>query len=68
VYALLRQERKTHTRQREAVCLSLDARCWLARSGASFRGVEHVYKRFARRDALGVWEHLLAGVADDPDL
>jgi len=75
VYALLRQERKIHTQQREAVRLFLEASYWVCRGGAQWRflpaeygGWNSVYKRFARWDDLGVWERLLAGVAGDPDL
>lgn len=75
VYGLLRQERKIHIKQREQVRVFLEAVFWLDRSGAQWRFLpaaygawNSVYKRFARWDDLGVWERLLAGVADDPDL
>jgi transposase len=75
LYALLRQERKIHTKQRETIRVFLEALYWIGRSGAQWRFVppsygnwNSVYKRFARWDELGVWERLFAGVADDPDL
>ncbi len=75
VYALLRGERKIHTKVRERERRFLEAVCWINRSGAQWRFLPReygawnsVYKRFARWDELGVWERLLAGVADDPDL
>jgi len=75
VYALLRQERKIHTKGREKVRAFLEAVFWLDRSGAQWRFLptaygkwNSVYTRFARWDDLGVWERLFAGVADDPDL
>ncbi len=75
VYALLRQERKIHTQRRETIRVFREGRFWLARSGAQWRFLptqygawNSVYKRFARWDDLGVWERLLAGVADEPDL
>ena len=75
VYALLRQERKIHTQQREAIRLFLEASYWVCRGGAQWRflpaeygGWNSVYKRFARWDDLGVWTRLFQAVADDPDL
>ena len=75
VYGLLRRERRIHTGQRERERRFLEAVHWLSRGGAQWRflpaeygGWNSVYKRFARWDDLGVWERLLAGVADDPDL
>jgi len=37
VYTLLRQERKIHTKRREAVRQFLEALFWLSRSGAQWR-------------------------------
>ncbi len=75
LYALLRQERRIHTGQRERERRFLEAIHWVGRSGAQWRflpaeygGWNSVYKRFARWDDLGVWARLLAGVADDPDM
>ncbi len=75
VYALLRQERKIHTKEREPIRRFLEAIFWMGRSGAQWRFLppdygewNSVYKRFARWDELGVWGRLHAGVADDPDL
>ncbi len=75
VYALLRQERKIHTRPREVIRRFLEAIFWVSRSGAQWRFLpadygewNSVYKRFARWDELGVWARLFDGVADDPDL
>ncbi len=75
VYGLLRQERKIHTKEREAVRVFLEAVCWIDRSGAQWRFLpatygewNSVYKRFARWDDLGVWGRLFDQVADDPDL
>ena len=75
LYALLRRERKIHTKQREAIRRFVEAVYWMSRSGAQWRflpagygGWNSVYKRFARWDDLGVWERLLAQVADDPDM
>lgn len=75
LYALLRQERKIHTKEREQVRRFLEALFWIGRSGAQWRFLpaeygawNSVYKRFARWDDLGVWERLFTQVADDPDL
>ena len=75
VYAVLREERRIHTKQRERERRFIEAVYWIDRSGAQWRflpseygGWNSVYKRFARWDELGVWERLFAGVADDPDL
>ena len=75
VYALLRRERKIHTKEREAIRAFLEGVLWVGRSGAQWRFLpgaygewNSVYKRFARWGDLGVWERLFAGVADDPDL
>lgn len=75
VYELLRREGRIHTGQRERERRFLEAIYWMSRGGAQWRflpaeygGWNSVYKRFARWDDLGVWERLLAGVADDPDL
>ncbi len=75
VYALLRQERRLHTGQRERERRFLEAIFRVDRSGAQWRflppaygGWNSVYKRFARWDGLGVWGRLFARVADDPDL
>ena len=75
VYALVQDERKIHTKQRERERGFVEAVCWMCRSGAQWRllpacyGVwNSVYKRFARWDELGVWGRLFAQVADDPDL
>ena len=74
VYALLRQERKIHTKGREKVRVFPEAVFWLDRSGAQWRFLppaygkwNSVYSRFARWDDLGVWERLFAQVADEPD-
>ena len=75
VYALLRRERRIHTGPRERERRFLEAVFWVTRSGAQWRFLpaeygkwNSVYTRFARWDALGVWERRFAGVADDPDL
>jgi transposase len=75
VYGLLRQERKIHTKEREAVRVFLEAVFWIDRSGAQWRLLpaaygkwNSVYTRFARWDDLGVWGRLFEQVADDPDL
>jgi transposase len=75
VYALLRGERRLHTREREAIRAFLEGVLWIGRGGAQWRFLpagygdwNSVYKRFARWGDLGVWERLFAGVADDPDL
>ncbi len=75
VYGLLRQERKIHTKEREAIRRFLEAVFWLDRSGAQWRFLpteygkwNSVYTRFARWDDLGVWARLFDQVADDPDL
>lgn len=75
VYALLRAERKIHTKEREAVRVFVEAAIWIDRSGAQWRFLpaaygewNSVYKRFARWADLGVWERVFAAVADDPDL
>ena len=75
VYALLRQEGKIHTKEREKIRVFLEAVFWVARSGAQWRFLptaygewNSVYHRFARWDDLGVWARLFAQVADDPDL
>ena len=75
VYALLQDERRIHTKQRERERRFLEAVYWVDRSGAQWRFLpaeygkwNSVYTRFARWDDLGVWERLFNGVADDPDL
>ncbi len=75
VYGLLRQERKIHTKEREAIARFLEAVFWINRSGAQWRFLpgeygewNSVYKRFARWGDLGVWGRLFDQVADDPDL
>ncbi len=75
VYALLRGERRIHTKVRERERRFLEAVCWINRSGAQWRFLpaeygawNSVYKRFARWGDLGVWERLFDAVADDPDL
>jgi transposase len=75
VYALLRQERKIHTKERETVRRFLEAVFWITRRGAQWRFLpteygawNSVYTRFARWDDLGVWGRLFEQVADDPDL
>jgi len=74
LYLLLQGETKIHTKERERERLSLEARCWLVRSGAQWRLLpaeygawNSVYKRFARWDDCGVWARLFDQVADDPD-
>ena len=75
VYALLRRERKIHTKERETIRQFVEGLYWMSRSGAQWRYLpaaygewNSVYKRFARWDDLGVWERLHEGAADDPDL
>ena len=75
VYAVLRGERKIHTKASAAVRLLLEAVSWLGRSGAQWRFLptsygawNSVYKRFARWGDLGVWARRFAQVADEPDL
>jgi transposase len=75
LYALLRQERKIHTKERERVRRFVAGLYWMSRSGAQWRFLPVAYgewnsvcKRFARWDDLGVWARLLDGAADDPDL
>ena len=75
VYALLQQEPKIHTKERERERLFLEAVYWIDRSGAQWRllpaqyGVwNSVYQRCARWADAGVWARLFAAVADEPDL
>jgi transposase len=75
LYELLQREPKIHTKDRVRERRFLEAVYWMARSGAQWRFLpaaygawNSVYKRFARWADLGVWQRLLEGVADDPDL
>lgn len=75
VYEALRREPKIHTTDRARERRFVEAVYWIDRSGAQWRLLpaeygawNSVYKRFARWADLGVWERLLAAVADDPDL
>ena len=52
VYALLRQERKIHTKQREAIRRFLEAVCWMSRSGAQWRFLPAGYGAW-NRPAMG---------------
>jgi putative transposase len=52
----------------------LEAVLWLARTGAPWRDLpaafghwNSVFRRFSRWAAKGVWDRLLAAMADDPD-
>jgi putative transposase len=54
--------------------LFVDAIVWMARTGAPWRDLEayfgnwnSVFRRFRRWAKAGVWERIMAAVADDPD-
>ena len=54
--------------------LFVDAIVWMARTGAPWRDLEayfgkwnSVFRRFRRWAKAGVWERVMAAVADDPD-
>jgi putative transposase len=54
--------------------LFVDAVVWMARTGCPWRDLppffgkwNSVWKRFRRWAKAGVWEHILAALADDPD-
>lgn len=75
IHAFLRQESRAYIGQDEQGCRRfVDAVKWMSRSGAQWRLLpaeygawNTVYKRFVRWCEAGVWERLLAALADDPD-
>src|SRR4051794_29725956 len=72
---LLRHEPRAYVGTDEQACRRcVEAVKWMSRSGAQWRLLpseygpwKSVYKRFVRWCAAGVWERLLAALADAPD-
>lgn len=73
---VLRHDPHAYVGRDEQACRRfVEAVNWMSRSGAQWRLLpaeygpwNSVYKRFVRWCQTGVWERLLAAVADDPDL
>jgi transposase len=75
ILACLRSEPHVYVGNEAKTRRFLEAFLWISRSGSQWRLLpdaygnwNSIYKRFARWQKLGVWQHLLQYVASDPDL